>query len=120
MPFTRQCTRTVFLCSTRNLMIGKNILWVAKQHGHSTVTMLRTYAAWVEGAVDTDVEAIKRSMYLIPDPTDRSSGDGPRLPPGDQGSSILENLAVEELIRVPSLPAVAPADGPARDLSDWF
>jgi len=43
-------------------MIGKNILWVAKQHGHSTMTMLRTYAAWVEGAVDTDVEAIKRSM----------------------------------------------------------
>jgi integrase len=48
-----------------NLMVGKNILWVAKQHGHSTVTMLRTYAAWVEGAVDSDVEAIKRSMYLM-------------------------------------------------------
>lgn len=107
-----------------NLMGGKNILWVAKQHGHSTVTMLRTYAAWVEGAVDTDVEAIRRSMYLIPDPTDRSSGGGPRLPPGDRGSSIMENLAVdlpvEDLIRVPSLPGVAPTDSPTRDLSDWF
>src|SRR4051794_14865899 len=74
-------------------MIGRDILWVAKQHGHSTVTMLRTYAAWVDGAVDADVEAIKRSMYLLPDPTDRSSG-GPRPPSGNQGPSILENLAV--------------------------
>lgn len=37
-------------CSTRNLMVGKNVLWVAKQHGHSIVTMLRIYAAWAEGA----------------------------------------------------------------------
>ena len=105
-------------------MIGKNILWVAKQHGHSTVTMLRTYAAWVEGAVDTDVEAIRRSMYLLPEPTDRSSGGGPRLPPGDQGSSVMENLAVdlpvEDLIRVPCLPAIDPTDGRSRDLSHWF
>jgi integrase len=35
-----------------NLMVGKNVLWVAKQHGHSIVTMLRIYAAWAEGAVD--------------------------------------------------------------------
>ncbi len=47
-----------------NLMAGKNVLWVAKQHGHSVVTMLRIYAAWAEGAVETDVEAIKRSMNL--------------------------------------------------------
>ena len=43
-------------------MVGKNVLWVAKQHGHSIVTMLRIYAAWAEGAVEADVEAIKRSM----------------------------------------------------------
>jgi integrase len=49
-----------------NLMVGKNFLWVAGQHGHSTVTMLRTYAAWVEGAAEVDVEAIKRSMCRIP------------------------------------------------------
>jgi integrase len=47
-----------------NLMVGKNVLWVAKQHGHSIVTMLRIYAAWAEGAVEADVEAIKRSMNL--------------------------------------------------------
>ena len=43
-------------------MVGKNPLWVAKQHGHSIATMLRAYAAWVEGTAEVDVEAIKRSM----------------------------------------------------------
>jgi integrase len=45
-----------------NLMVGKNPLWVAKQHGHSISTMLRVYAAWSEGAGESDVDAIKRSM----------------------------------------------------------
>ena len=44
------------------LMIGKNPLWVAKQHGHSIATMLRAYAAWAEGAAEIDVEAIKSAM----------------------------------------------------------
>src|SRR5262249_49456440 len=39
-------------------MIGKNPLWVAKQHGHSVQTMLDTYAAWTEGAKESDIEAI--------------------------------------------------------------
>jgi hypothetical protein len=43
-------------------MVGKNPLWVAKQHGHSIATMLRVYAAWAEGTAEVDVEAIKRSM----------------------------------------------------------
>jgi hypothetical protein len=43
-------------------MAGKNPLWVAKQHGHSIATMLRAYAAWAEGTVEVDVEAINRSM----------------------------------------------------------
>ena len=41
-----------------NLMVGKNVLWVAKQHGHSIVTMLRIYAAWAEGAVEAGDQAI--------------------------------------------------------------
>lgn len=45
-----------------NLMIGKNPLWVAKQHGHSIATMLRVYAAWAEGSVESDLKAIRRSM----------------------------------------------------------
>jgi hypothetical protein len=59
-----------------NLMIGKNALWVAKQHGHSIATMLRAYAAWAEGATEVDVEAIKRSM-------------------NEQGSRLATNLAVD-------------------------
>jgi integrase len=43
-----------------NLMIGKNPLWVAKQHGHSVQTMLEVYAAWTEGAKEADIEAIRQ------------------------------------------------------------
>lgn len=50
-----------------NLMLGRNLLWVSKQHGHRTVTMLQTYAAWIDNAVDTDVEAIRQGMGLSPD-----------------------------------------------------
>jgi integrase len=47
---------------TWNLMIGKNPLWVAKQHGHSVQTMLETYAAWLEGTTESDLLAITRAM----------------------------------------------------------
>jgi hypothetical protein len=43
-------------------MIGKNLLWAAKQHGHSVQMMLSTYAAWIEGAKEAEIEAIKRAM----------------------------------------------------------
>ncbi len=45
-----------------NLMAGKNPLLVAKQHGHGVNTMLEVYAAWIEGARESDVEAIRRAM----------------------------------------------------------
>jgi integrase len=45
-----------------NLMVGKNPLWVAKQHGHSVQTMLEVYAAWTEGAKEADIEAIRQAM----------------------------------------------------------
>src|ERR1700737_2366327 len=48
----------------QNQELEAHVLWVAKQHGHSIVTMLRIYAAWAEGAVEADVETIKRSMNL--------------------------------------------------------
>jgi hypothetical protein len=31
-------------------------------HGHSVTTMLTDYAAWIEGAKDAGIEAIKRAM----------------------------------------------------------
>jgi hypothetical protein len=39
-------------------MLGKNLLWIAKQHGHSVEVMLRMYAAWLEGATESDIHAI--------------------------------------------------------------
>jgi integrase len=45
-----------------NLLADKNPLWVAKQHGHSICTMLRVYAACADGAVESEIDAIKRSM----------------------------------------------------------
>jgi hypothetical protein len=47
-------------------MLGKNLLWVAKQHGHSVEVMLRMYAAWLDGATDTDIHAIKQAMEKRP------------------------------------------------------
>ena len=49
-----------------NLMVGQSALWVARQHGHSIATMLRAYAAWTEGAIEADLDAIKRAMSAAP------------------------------------------------------
>ncbi len=49
-------------------MIGKNALWVAKQHGHCIATMLRACAAWAEGSVETDIETIRIAINLTPVP----------------------------------------------------
>jgi hypothetical protein len=35
---------------------------VAKQHGHSVEAMLRMYAAWLDGATDADIHAIKQAI----------------------------------------------------------
>jgi predicted HTH domain antitoxin len=37
---------------------------VAKEHGHSVQTMWRVYSAWMEGAVDSDIEAIRSARQL--------------------------------------------------------
>jgi len=59
-----------------DLMIGRNPLWVAKQHGHSITTMLRVYAAWAEGAIAADIKAIKRAMRS--DPTRVLTAEAPK------------------------------------------
>ncbi len=48
------------------LMLAKNLLWVAKQHGHSVEVMLRMYAAWIEGATEADIQAIRNAMEARP------------------------------------------------------
>jgi hypothetical protein len=40
-------------------MLGRNPLLVAKEHGHRIITMLTVYAAWTEGAVESDIAAIR-------------------------------------------------------------
>ena len=82
-------------------LIGKNALWVAKQHGHSIATMLRAYAAWAEGSVETDIETIKRSMNLTPVPTESSvrpneeCHDSRQQRPGRGESVAINDLAVD-------------------------
>jgi integrase len=75
------------------LMIGKNILLVAKEDGHSVHTMLTTYARWTEGATESDIETIRRAMECSPTPPPsvesaspgvhaESAGSAPNVPPG--------------------------------------
>ena len=58
-----------------NLMMGRNPLLVAKEHGHRVLTMLTVYAAWTEGAVEADLFAIHDAMFrsdlkVLGQPTD--------------------------------------------------
>jgi integrase len=46
-----------------NLMMGRNPLLIAKEHGHRILTMLTVYAAWTEGAVEADFWAIQDALY---------------------------------------------------------
>ncbi len=65
---------------TWQLMLGKNLLWVAKQHGHSVEVMLRMYASWFEGATEADIDAIKQAMEGRPprrNPNAMQSGKRP-------------------------------------------
>ena len=45
-----------------SLMVGRNPLLVAKEHGHRLTTMFSVYAAWTEGAVEADIVAIRDAM----------------------------------------------------------
>jgi len=47
---------------TWNLMIGKNLLWVVMQHGHSAAVMLKTYARWLSVSTEKDIEKIRIAM----------------------------------------------------------
>lgn len=47
---------------TWNLLVGKNPLWVADQHGHGMGVSLKTYAKWLRGTSDADIERLKRAL----------------------------------------------------------
>ena len=54
-----------------NLMIGRNALLVAKEHGHRPLTMLTVYAAWADGAPESDSRAIRAARNAEDDQTIR-------------------------------------------------
>jgi hypothetical protein len=43
-------------------MIGKNLMWCARQHGHCVRVMLSKYGVWIEGANSDDVDSIRRAL----------------------------------------------------------
>lgn len=49
------------------LMIGRNFLWVAEQHGHSPAVMLKTYAKWIRGADKNEAAKIVRAFGFATD-----------------------------------------------------
>lgn len=49
-------------------MLGKSPPWLNKQHGHRPETMLRAYAAWAEGAPESEVTVIREAMGLNDQP----------------------------------------------------
>jgi integrase len=48
-----------------DLMIGRSALWVVRQHGHSIATMLRFYAAWADGSLESDVATIRATLNSV-------------------------------------------------------
>jgi integrase len=82
-----------------NLMIGRNALLVAKEHGHRPLTMLTVYAAWTEGSPEHDIRAIRAARNLKEWRTIRHcDGTAPSAP----GASPVKSSAA------PGLPAVQP------------
>ena len=67
-------------CVSWNLMLGKNLLWCARQHGHSVQVMLTMYGAWIEGSTPDDIEAIKRAMEAAPTAEEIPGKGLPELP----------------------------------------
>jgi hypothetical protein len=84
-------------------MLGKNLLCVAKQQGHSLQTMLDVYAAWIDGSQEADLETIRRAMKSSPpatraftyDPTrphqSPEFGAGLVLEPRQNGASLTDD-----------------------------
>src|SRR6266702_6469555 len=68
-------------CVSWNLMIGKNLMWCARQHGHSVQVMLTMYGAWIEGSPEADIDAIKRSMQASATAEEIYGAESPAVPP---------------------------------------
>ena len=60
-----------------SLMLGRNPLLVAKEHGHRITTMPSVYAAWTEGAVEAAIAAIRDAMKRTDGVSGKSARDQP-------------------------------------------
>lgn len=47
---------------TWNLLVGRNPLWVADQHGHGMGVSLKVYAKWLRGTGEAEIERLKRAL----------------------------------------------------------
>ena len=61
-------------------MLGKNILWCARQHGHSVQVMLTMYGAWIEGSTAEDIAAIKGAWKPAQPPRKSTAQRAPKVP----------------------------------------
>ncbi len=79
-----------------NLMIDRSPLLVAKEHGHRVITMLSVYAAWTEGAAESDIIAIRDAMTCttrpMPDPPTRQTTSDERSNAGHPSIRKLSTL----------------------------
>jgi len=87
-----------------NLMLGRNPLLVAKQHGHRLTTMLSVYAAWTEGAVEADVVAIRDAMNRTDDGkqdvTPKSGREGASVSHAPPGRMFVLRLCIQSGLRL--------------------
>jgi hypothetical protein len=96
-------------------MIGKNPLFVSRQHGHSVTTMWRTYAAWMDGALESDIVLIEAAMKRVDPASERVAnlvvtGLGTRLATRHEGSGpqVPEKIGLKEVAERVGLLAAAP------------
>jgi integrase len=99
---------------TWQLMLGKNLLWVAKQHGHSVEVMLRMYAAWLEGATEADIHAIKKAMEKRPDARAAFLDSRTAI----SAVNTVSNRVTQIVIRPPESPEFGSSLAVGKDLSD--
>ena len=99
---------------TWQLMLGKNLLWVAKQHGHSVEVMLRMYAAWLDGATAADIQAIKQAMERRP----AAGGAIPDVRAAISAVNAGTNRGRLIVIRPPESPEFGSSLAVGKDLND--
>jgi integrase len=71
-----------------NLMLGRNPLLVGKEHGHRPTTMLTVYAAWAEGAAESDSQAILEARERTRRPRVRQISINPPADVPSKGTPI--------------------------------